>query len=128
IIMKHLEIKFFRPYIFSMLMLLFAGCEDFVAIDPPESELIREAVFSDDKTAEAALMDVYGQMRTTSPFQGRHVGFTSLLGHYSDELTLYSNSLGSVEDFYQHSILSGNSQISSIWNDNYNLIYAVNAI
>ncbi|WP_418501813.1 RagB/SusD family nutrient uptake outer membrane protein [Flagellimonas sp.] len=125
--MKYIEINLFRYFTFTVLVLLFIGCEDFVEIDPPESELVRETVFSNDKTAEAALMDIYGQLRSTTVFNGQISGFSSLLGHYSDELTLFNNT-SLVEPFYQHTLVPGNSQLTTIWNNCYNLIYASNAI
>lgn len=126
--MRFIKKQFSIPRLYFGLILILCSCEDFVDIGAPISELIRETVFIDDATAEAALMDIYAQLRNTSMFNGGLDGCSSLFGHYADELILYNNNLPNLEAFYQHTVIPGNTEISVIWNNSYNLIYAANSI
>lgn len=126
--MKNQLIKYNAPvFLLSFLMLLF-GCDDFVSIDPPNSQLTTSAVFEDATTATAALTNIYAQMRENGALTGRTGGFSCLLGVYSDELTSYESGIYSTESFYANSVLASNSYISSLWNNTYSQIYASNSV
>tara|TARA_R110002096_G_scaffold157752_2_gene322950 strand:- start:4486 stop:5889 length:1404 start_codon:yes stop_codon:yes gene_type:complete len=115
-----------------LLMLLIVtslwSCEGFVEIDPPNNQLTGAIVFEDASTVNAALTDVYGQLRDQALTNGGTSGAANLLGHYSDELTLYSSSLQQTQFFYENNVLASNSLVLSLWNTSYNLIYATNNI
>ena len=125
--MKPFNLCYRKLVLYSVIAHFFMGCNEFVEVGIPQSELVRETVFSDGATAKAALMDIYGQMRDITVFNGNLFGFSSLLGHYSDELILF-NSTSIVEPYYQHTIVPGNFILSTIWNNCYNLVYASNGI
>lgn len=107
---------------------LLLGCDDFVTVDAPKSQLTSSAVFEDTSTATATLTNIYAQMRENGILTGRIGGFSCLLGVYSDELISYESGIYSTESFYANSLLSSNSYISSLWNNTYSQIYAANAV
>src|SRR5260221_3177884 len=79
--------------------LFVSGCNDFVKIDPPRTDLIRETVFSNDATAEAAVVDMYYQMATNGFGSGaiNDIGFYASLS--CDEFIQYASS--SVAEYKQ---------------------------
>jgi len=111
-----------------MISLLSISCEDFVEIELPNSQITGEKVFEDVNTAEAALADVYTQLRDNSIFSGNITGVSVLLGNAADELQNFNPGRTDVEGFYNNTILPSDNIISTFWNSSYNLIFACNAI
>ncbi|GAA3573424.1 RagB/SusD family nutrient uptake outer membrane protein [Snuella lapsa] len=107
---------------------IFSACEDFVEIAPPDNQLTGAIVFEDAATVNAALADIYAQLRDGALTNGGTSGVAHLLGHYTDELTLYSTALQQVQFFYDNNLLATNSAVLGLWNSSYNLIYATNNI
>ncbi|WP_203296550.1 RagB/SusD family nutrient uptake outer membrane protein [Luteirhabdus pelagi] len=131
--MKILYIHMISKGRLPILMFLVAAficisCEDFVEIDNPDSELTGDVVFDDPTTVEAAIIDIYSQMRDNALSSGGSSGVGYLMGHYADELTLFTNEQPALLSFYENSLLPSNDIVLNVWNSSYNLIYAANAI
>lgn len=129
-IVHHYFINCLRTLIVLLCILAFtAGCDDFVEIDYPNSQLISATVFEDKNTATAALKDIYGKIRDTGLLTGKRTGISTLLGVYTDELLSYevANNFG-IAAFYNNSLNAQNSTIKDLWNMTYNQIYAANAV
>ncbi|CAN0358294.1 unnamed protein product, partial [Ectocarpus sp. 4 AP-2014] len=97
----------------------------FVEVDLPQNQLTAEAVFEDGATVEAALADIYHQMREIGLTNGGLSGLGHQMGLYSDELDYYRLD---GNNFYDHSLIASNFTASSWWDTSYNLIYAANAV
>src|SRR5690349_12179040 len=108
----------------AMMLILFSisSCDSFVDVDLPKSQLINVSVFEDNSTADAALTSIYAQIRDEGMLTGNSYGISSLLGHYTDELTAYGASSSPNWNFYNNSILPSNSDITSYWNSAYSQI------
>ncbi|WP_067151805.1 RagB/SusD family nutrient uptake outer membrane protein [Pseudotamlana agarivorans] len=106
---------------------LLIACEDFLEIPPPTNQLTGELVFEDPATVEAAVINIYTQLRDNTLVTGDISGLPYLLGLYTDELILTGNNTSS-RFFYENSLLASDTTISNIWDSSYNLIYASNAI
>ena len=104
------------------------GCTDFVEMELPPSQLTGEAVFNDPATATAALANIYASLRDRTLITGGSRGIGNILAHYADELDYYGSETASLHDFTVHSVLATNSEVATLWNDSYNLIYACNSI
>ncbi|MEG1025202.1 MAG: RagB/SusD family nutrient uptake outer membrane protein [Flavobacterium sp.] len=104
------------------------GCDSFVDIDQPDSQLTRPAVFQSKSTATAAMTDIYAQMRDNGILTGKLAGISNLLGNYTDELVAYESGAYSSEPFYNNAVLPSNAIVLSKWNAAYNQIYAANAV
>jgi len=109
-------------------MILFSGCENFVDVDAPDSQLTGETVFENANTAKASLLHIYSRLRDNVLVTGNNYGITLLLGFYADELTYYSTANLPDQNFYQNNLLASNTTILSTWTDSYNLIYSANSI
>src|SRR5690606_33256634 len=51
-----------------------------------------------------------------------------LMGHFTDELDLYSLNLPDVVNVAQNSVLPSDNTVQNLWNSSYNIIYAANRI
>lgn len=104
------------------------SCEDFVAINPPASRLVKQTVFQSDETAEAAVTAIYHQMQNTGFASGRpDRSVTSLAGLSADELVTYSVN-GTTLPFNVNEIVPANASNLSLWSLTYQTIYMSNSV
>jgi hypothetical protein len=108
--------------------LLVTSCEDFVEIDLPNNQLTGTVVFEDAATVNAAFAHIYSQLRENAFTSGSISGLSYLMGHYTDELTLYSVNLPGVQNYSNNTVLASDSNIKNLWATSYSLIYASNSI
>lgn len=111
----------------TIITMLFSSCESFTEIEPPQSQLLGEAVFESYATAEAALADIYARLREGGFASGNQNSATLLIGSYSDDFTFYGNN-ENIQQFSNHTLLPANTQLTGLWNLAYGQIYAANAI
>ncbi|MCV9926284.1 RagB/SusD family nutrient uptake outer membrane protein [Flavobacterium sp. LS1R49] len=114
--------------IWSILSCFITGCDNFVDVDLPSSQLTAEDVFEDKATANAAMVDIYTKIRENGLLTGGPSGISSQLGLYTDELTFYGVSGSGQANFYNNSLLASDTEISELWTSSYNQIYSANAI
>lgn len=125
IIKKKMMADIFYKMVLGMLLCLSVSCEKFVAVDLPASELTSGLVFQDLGTANAAVANLYVDLRDRSVLSGNVNGLSVLLGYYSDELVYYS---AERNDFYQNSLQAEVGEVANVWNNTYNLIYDANLV
>src|SRR5690606_11751403 len=120
----------------SMVWSLFMGyvaltsisCEEFVEVPSPKNQLTANLVFEDSETVDAAYAHIYSLLRERSFTTGTVSGISFVLGHYSDELELYSNVLNEIQEFNNGRINPSNSIVEALWNESYSLVYVINNI
>ncbi|KFF11154.1 RagB/SusD family nutrient uptake outer membrane protein [Flavobacterium hydatis] len=112
----------------SMLSCFATGCDNFVDVDLPTSQLNAEDVFKDKVTANAAMVDIYTKIRENGLLTGGPSGISSQLGLYTDELKFYGVSNSGQANFYNNSLLASDTEILDLWTSSYNQIYSANAI
>ncbi|WP_316787790.1 RagB/SusD family nutrient uptake outer membrane protein [Pedobacter frigoris] len=101
------------------------GCKKFLDIPPPKDQLIGKSVFTDDKSATAAIIGIYSNMMQTNRLHSYNSTIFTSLG--SDELYFPWTYDPAMVQFYTNNILSDNQEISASWSWGYNYIYAANA-
>ncbi|MBO0353545.1 RagB/SusD family nutrient uptake outer membrane protein [Muricauda ruestringensis] len=109
-----------------LLMVVFFACSDFVDIEPPRNEIIRETVFTDDASATSAVMGIYSEM--ANPNNGFINGTSSsvyvLCGFSGDEFIPNSTNV-----FFNNTILADNATVLNfLWKPAYSYIYYSNAV
>ncbi|MFT3793758.1 RagB/SusD family nutrient uptake outer membrane protein [Flavobacterium sp.] len=104
------------------------GCDDFLEVNQPNSQLTAEAVFENSVTANAALSDIYSQMREAGVICGKLSGTSVLMGCYADELVSFESGPNTTANFYDNAVLSSNASVSEIWGAAYAQIYAANSV
>ncbi|MCW3107632.1 MAG: RagB/SusD protein [Segetibacter sp.] len=105
-----------------LFFMIITGCKKFVTVDTPSSQLNSLTVFGDDRTATAAMFNVYIQMSKTESYT---VPFYT--GLSSDELNFYGNDPTAVE-FNSNSLFITNVAVLQMWNSAFNYIYQANAV
>ena len=107
----------------------FFSCKKFVAINPPETQLVTASVFTTDATATAAMVGIYSQMMQSNGFTSGDFGaISNLSGMSGDELSNFSPD-ASLTEFYRDALVTTNSFLySSCWSEPYSYIYQANAV
>jgi len=116
--------------ILTFLLMYFTAvsCDSFVEVDTPKSQLISETVFESYQTADAALTDIYSNIRTKGILTGYGSGISNTLGNYSDELKSVEKTNNPSLNFYNNTLLPSNSSVAVFWNTSYNQIYSANCV
>jgi starch-binding outer membrane protein, SusD/RagB family len=121
--------------ILSLIPVIFAlsACDDFVSVDPPRITLTKEAVFDNDQTANAAMLDLYDQLANSGFASGTQSSISFWCTYLSDEQINYYQG-GSTEEnaayqqFNDNEIQANNIRVLSLWSDFYNTVYKANTI
>lgn len=104
---------------------LFASCEKYLDIDPPNNKLPAEAVFSDSLSASSAIAGIYSSItQTNGGFLATHMIWAALS---SDELDFTDTELRRFQ-YYQNNVQPDNSYLDFIWNHPYLYIYMANSV
>lgn len=117
--------KWFLPIL--VLAIYTGSCTDFVQIEPPGSDLVKETVFKNDETAVDAIDAIYHKMAATGFASGFRNSVTKLASLSADGLAEYSSNI-LAGAFYINNILPSNSYNSVLWSSAYNRIYMANAV
>ena len=67
-----------------VISILFLRCNDFLDVDVPTSQYNSELVFADKKTTNAALINLYADMREKGFVSGQMSAFPVSIGLYTD--------------------------------------------
>lgn len=107
-------------------LILTSACEEFVQIDPPKTEIVRETVFSNDASAMASIRGIYSAMMTRQSFTNGQI--EKYCGLSSDELVDLSGRADQVE-FESNALTAVNQTVLNIfWKEAYSYILNANAI
>lgn len=109
-------------------LLLFAlGCDEFVEVDVPNSQLTGNVVFENKNTANAALAAIYSKLRDTGLLTGKTDGSSASLGLYADELIYYGNN-DNILFLFNNTLLESSAIALQKWSESYHQIYSANAV
>ncbi|MCA4808017.1 RagB/SusD family nutrient uptake outer membrane protein [Myroides odoratimimus] len=109
-------------------VLVLQSCEDTIDIDLPTDQIATPNVFKDKQSVTSALSELYIHLRETSLFTGKSQGIGSTLGLYTDELTpTYLPPSSDTFFIFHNSLDPTRFVISSLWNNSYSHIYAINS-
>lgn len=128
-----MKIKFIKQiskfFIVSLLFSFLQSCENLIEIDLPDNQINTEDVFKDIHTTQAALANLYINVRQTSLFNGGYSGIGSITDSYCDNLDCFldPNSNTNLSEFYHNTVIPSNYTLSTLWKTNYEHIYALNA-
>jgi hypothetical protein len=117
-----------KQFLWVSIAFMLNSCDSFVDVELPQSQLINTTVFEDYATANAALTDIYANIRDKGILTGTGFGISNQLGNYADEITSTQNPNNPSLNFYNNSLLPSNTSVSGYWNITYNQIYAANAV
>ncbi len=120
-------IKIFRITVIIVVLFQSNSCKKKLEIDKPIDRVSSELVFSNDRTATAAVLGIYTQMMITFPVisSGGVTIFTALS---ADELFNTSITDPNITEFTNNAISPANGiSAADFWLKGYNIIYQTNA-
>lgn len=121
----------YRKNIIALILLsiLLLNCEKLVEIDSPIDQINSADVFEDTYTADAALANLFIEIRDNSLLSGGSRGMSALLSSYTDDTDAYFiNNTNAALDIYNNQQLATNTSIESLWRNSYKEIYLANSI
>jgi hypothetical protein len=120
--------KILLPYFLCFAMSM-VSCDDFIKIDPPRTDLVRSTIFTNDGTANAAVADMYSQLKNSGFASGSTSGISLLAALSADEMIQYSQrNADQLLQFNENSLQSNNVFLTSLWSNIYLGIYKANAV
>jgi hypothetical protein len=120
-------IRYIGAILIATVSLIPPGCKEFIELEQPKTLLVSAQVFSDEKTATAALANIYAKFSAAGFAAGDLNSITALMSVSADELDNYNTNLDYIE-FSQNSVLPKNYYVNGLWTDMYNVIYQSNAL
>ena len=120
--------KYISLWMLCLVALCVGACEDFVQVDLPDSQLNTTEVFADRATADAAMANIYAEMRSFGMLNGGRNGLSYQMGHYSDDFTFFATASSPTVPFFNNALLPSTPAVASWWNIGYSQVYATNAL
>jgi hypothetical protein len=121
--------KIYIRYALMLFILLpVTGCDNFVEVEVPGSQLTGNVVFEDRTTANAAMVSIYSKLRDSGLLTGNATGTSVSMGLYADELEYYGTNDENISFLFNANLLSTTNVVSQLWNDSYHQIYCSNAV
>lgn len=117
----------YRIILVFVVILSSSSCSDFVEVPLPNSQLTGTTVFESELTANAAMAQIYAQLRDGGILSGLPTGVSVRMGLYADELQDYTNSTISLT-IYNNALTADNATVASLWTSSYSQIYNVNSV
>ncbi len=109
----------------SIVLMSAASCKKYVDTPLPKNELVYELVFTDDKTATAAMVGLYSNMNAFNYFYA-NVLMNYLTAMQADDL-YYFSTFANYDVFRQNSLLPSSQYVQSMWKDQYAYIFHANS-
>lgn len=106
-------------------LMVTAACEDFVDVKLARSKVTSDVVFSDNNTAESAVIGIYHDLVRSVITTGSKNSLSRLAGLSADELSDYNMTDGIVQ-FERNELNAENTNVLSIWQALYRTIYQAN--
>jgi starch-binding outer membrane protein, SusD/RagB family len=101
------------------------SCKKFVEVENPKTLIIDKSVFTNDASANSAILGIYSKMMESNTFASVYTTLYSSLS--SDELVNYSNN-PAFGEFYSNAVTPLNNNLKNFWGDAYSYIFAANSI
>lgn len=117
----------YRILLVAATLLSATSCSDFVEVPLPNSQLTGATVFESELTANAAMAQIYVQLRDGGILNGLATGASVNMGLYADELQDYTTSTIS-QPIYNNALTADNATVATLWSSSYSQIYIVNSI
>jgi starch-binding outer membrane protein, SusD/RagB family len=112
---------------FATSLFLTVSCDSFLDVDPSNSKVTTSSVFKDDNTATSAMYGVYYDLASSVISSGEVGSMSRLAGLSADEL-IDSRVRPAIDEFLYNNIKPENTNISSLWNALYKVIYEANSV
>jgi hypothetical protein len=110
-------------------LVCFSSCENFLDVEPPNSKISSEIVFTDDVSATSAIIGIYIDLYMRSSFAGgSDVGVVSLAGLSADELINNPKIDPLYLDFQNNNVSPNNGNVLTLWSSMYKGVFEANSL
>ncbi|MDP4265049.1 MAG: RagB/SusD family nutrient uptake outer membrane protein [Bacteroidota bacterium] len=109
--------------VYILIFFFLSSCKKYLDIPAPDNQLIKQTVFSDNKTATSAMLSIYAQLEGESTLYN----LTLYPGYSSDEFINYSTGQYNI-DMATNNLTADNSLVLSLWSRLYKYIYEANSV
>jgi len=117
--------KRIKLYIAAIALLSSISCKKYVDTPMPKNELVSELVFTDDKTATAAMVGLYSDMNAFNYYYA-NVLMNYLTAMQADDL-YYLSAFANYDVFRLNTLLPNSQYVQSMWRDQYAYIFHANS-
>lgn len=127
--LKYKALNKINRLIFALAILTVSliSCEKMIDVDTPDNQMVSADVYKDSVTAQAAVNGMYSIM-----YNGNAQVSTTL---YGSNITLFATrsadelvSSDAEDFFFNNSLLPNNSNVATIWDTSYQIIYSANSV
>ncbi len=124
---KYNQIKIGVTAMLGLTIMLLSSCKKFIEVEPSPNLITSSGIFKDDRTAIAAVLGLYLDMRNVSSYYNNG-GMSLFGGLYADEI--YNTTTSTTYDpFVYNSLQSTNGTVySNFYSHAYKNIYRINSI
>ena len=127
---KHSLFRVTRSWGWNLSLLLVTvlmGCEEFVEVDAPRNEIVRENVFNNDATAISTVNGIYSKMIQGGTLSFTNTSMEEFTGIYADEFFTASNDVETLS-FASNSVQPANIKLrAAFWGSAYNYLLNANS-
>lgn len=103
------------------------SCEDFVDVDLPDNRIVSETVFTNDETANSAVIGIYNEL-FKADFSNGDFSSVTMLGELAADnfqTTVINNAM---REFENNDLLINNPYNLNLWSSAYKIIYMCNSV
>lgn len=123
---KRTKVVMAAKIMFATASFILVACDEFIAVDPPKTEIVSEVIFENELSANSALAGIYSLMMSSQSFT--RAGLEEYTGILSDEMINYSTRPDQIQ-FYNNSLSTRNTDVLAVfWREAYKYILNVNTI
>lgn len=122
---------FRKVYYIIFLLVAFStvSCKKFIKVDPPQTDIMRAAVFSNDASANSACADIYFGLHGLNGVGGGGTGSIAFLGAISSDVAINRSTVNpGYKEIYENNVQPPNTAILATWSGLYAAIYKANAL
>lgn len=120
------SIRLLAGLAFTISLSMLTGCEEFIDVGSPKTEIVTATVYTSDASATSAISGIYSLMMTNQSFT--NAGIEEFSGLLSDELTNYISNADQIQ-FYTNELTSKNAYVlATFWREAYKYINNANGV
>lgn len=117
----------FRYITIISLFLITLSCEEFIEVEVPNHKIVSETVFSNNETANSAVVGILNELFKADFSNGSFRSVTMLAGLSADNFQTTAL-VQKLNEFSENEISINNSYNLELWASAYNIIYMCNAV
>lgn len=104
-----------------------SSCDDFVDVDVPDNRIVSKTVFTNDETANRAVVGIYNEL-FKADFSNGDLRSVTMLGELAADNFQTTVMNDAMKEFEDNNILVNNTYNLNLWSSAYKIIYMCNSV